>query len=611
MMAKITKKKTLSSIDDIPQEIADYLKFLNKTDEIQEKMLTKDRIMKNFNGFGKAFNLFLAYPDLFVDIMTSKHSSFELYFVQRVVLRAMTRHRQSFMTFTRSFSKSFLAFLSRYIYTMLVPHHKAFIVSGTKIQAAQIAKEKVVHDLWVKFPLLENEMKKFRIAGKLQEPYLQGKDYAEFNFTHGGTFDVVGAGSSIRGARRHSGIFEEVIEHDPIEINEHIIPLMNKQRADNFGRINPYELHGSKIYVTTAGYQGTFAYEKLIETICYTVIDPDQYIVLGGSYHIPLMVGLLDEQAMVEVLSSPSFQMDSVDREYRSKWSGAPVGAAFTASKVQELRKIVRAEVRASKSKDKNNEHFYVVTADMAKDGSARTAVMVLKILPKEFSFLYSIVNLFEVNSSNYEEVSAVIKRTLGSFNARLFIYDANGIGAALRDWLNKEQPDTQTGQMLPAYGIINPPEQIKKDLRKVNRDMVICYEVKAVGEVAGHINKIFFSKMGSGNVRFLIKSVEAINKLQEYKKFVEASSAKKKAILRPYFTTDKLEEEMRNLDIVDNSDASNPNNIRVKRRDARIQKDFYSALSYGIYATHLYVEVDYYAKRRKKSRKMSDFIMG
>ena len=603
------KNKIFNEVDEIPAEIVEYLQFLNDTDSVSGKMLTKDRIQKNIQGYGKALNFFLAYPDRLVDIMTPGDSAFKLYFVQRIVLRSMSRHRQSYMTFTRSFSKSFLAFLSRYIFAMLVPHHKAFIVSGTKIQAAQIAKEKVVQDLWVKFPLLENEMQKFRVAGKLQEPYLQGKDYAEFNFTHGGTFDVVGSGSSIRGARRHSGIFEEVIEHDPIEINEHIIPLMNKQRITSKGIINEHEPHGSKIYVTTAGYQGTFAYEKLIETICYTAIDPDKYIVLGGSYHIPLMVGLLDQQAMVEVLSSPSFQQDSVDREYRSKWSGSPVGAAFTSNRIQELRKIIRAETRASEKMEQDD--FYVISADMAKDGSANTAVVVMKVQPKEFSFVYKVVNLYSIESSNYEEVAAIMKRTIANFDARLLIYDANGIGAALRDWLNKEQPDAKTGQILPGYGIINPPTNSEKDLRKVSRDLNICYEVKASGDVAGHVNKVFFSKIGSGNIRFLIKSNQAIDKLQDFQNFASSSSPVKKKILRPYFMMDKLEEEMRNLDIIDNVDGTNPNNIRVKRRDQRVQKDFFSAVSYGIYAVNQYLELDYYAKRRKKAVKISDFIMG
>ena len=42
---------------------------------------------------------------------------------------------------------------------------------------------------------------------------------------------------------------------------------------------------------------------------------------------------------MREVLTSPSFDKDSVDREYRSIWSGAPAGAAFDVNAVQQLRK--------------------------------------------------------------------------------------------------------------------------------------------------------------------------------------------------------------------------------------------------------------------------------
>ena len=93
-------------------------------------------------------------------------------------------------------------------------------------------------------------------------------------------------------------IFEEVIEQDPTVINEEIIPLMNAPRVDCRGQINPYEPQAQKIYITTAGYSATFAYDKNIETLCYSVIDPDHYMVLGGSYIIPLMHGRLEEQTM-------------------------------------------------------------------------------------------------------------------------------------------------------------------------------------------------------------------------------------------------------------------------------------------------------------------------
>lgn len=596
---------TFNSVNDIPVEIADYLAFLSDTDKAKDKIVTKDRIDRNLEGFGNAINTFLAYPDKLVDIMTPKSSNFNLYFSQRVTLRTMARHRQSFHTYTRGYSKSFLAFLSRYIGTMLVPRHKAFVVAGTKQQAANIAKEKVIDDLWQRFPLLANEMQKFRISGKLQESYVRGKDYAEFRFTHGGIFDVIGSGSSIRGARRHSGIFEEVIEHDPIEINERVLPLMNKTRDDAFGNTNPHEPHGNKIFVTTAGYQGTFAYEKLLETVCLAVIDPDRYAVLGGSYEIPLIHGLLDEQAMREVISSPSFDQDSMDREYKSIWSGSPVGAAFTSKRIQELRKVVRAETKAAPESD---DFFYVVSADMAKDGSANTAVIVYKVHKREYAFVYTTVNMFQIKSTNYEEVSKELKRTIAAYDATLFVYDAAGIGASLRDWINKDQYDN--GILLPAYGIINPPTESKKDIRKTSKDRRICYEVKSAGEKGSKIHKIFFSKMGSGNLRFLIKHSVAVEKFSKFKKFLNASNRKKKKMLLPYQYMEVLEEEMKNLDIVDTIDNMNFQVIRVSRRNKKIQKDFFSAAEYGVYGVHEYLEVPHFANKRKKKRSPADFIL-
>jgi len=305
-----------SEINRLEPEIQAYIDFLNQTTQASTNLVKKDRILENLELYGDAINTFLVYPDILVDLMTPKSSKFSLFFLQRMVLREMARTRQGFFTFTRGFSKSFLAFLSRYMTTMLVPRHKSFVTAGTKSQAAQIAKEKVVDDLWVRFPLLKNEMQKFRVAGQLKNAFTQGADYAEFRFSHGGIFDVVGG--TIRGFRRHSGIFEEVIQLDPLFINEHVIPLLNKPREDIFGQVNPLEPNSSKIFITTAGYQGTFAYEKLIETLCYAVIEPKNYSVLGGSYVIPSMHGLLQEQTIRELISSPSFARDSFEREYMS-----------------------------------------------------------------------------------------------------------------------------------------------------------------------------------------------------------------------------------------------------------------------------------------------------
>lgn len=64
---------------------------------------------------------------------------------------------------------------------------------------------------------------------------------------------------------------------------------------------------------------GTFAYEKFIESLIYTAIDPDNYMTISMTYKIPLMHGLLDAHNLREVISSPSFDRDSFEREYESK----------------------------------------------------------------------------------------------------------------------------------------------------------------------------------------------------------------------------------------------------------------------------------------------------
>lgn len=401
-------------------------------------------------------------------------------------------------------------------------------------------------------------------------------------------------------------IFEEVIEQDPVVINEEIIPLMNSPRTDCRGKINPDEPQAQKNYITTAGYQQTFAYDKNIETLCYCVLDPDHYMILGGSYVIPLMHGRLEEQTMREIISSPSFDKDSMEREYISRWSGAQSGQVFGANTITSLRKIIRAEYKAAELEE---DEFYVVTADMAKDGSADTAVIVYRVTPREYMFNFKGVNLFTISSTDYEIVANELKKTVALYDARLLVYDANGIGAALRDWINKPTRERSTGLPLPGYGIINPPEGSKRDVITYPKDRTICYEIKSGGKEGERIHKFFFSRISNGSVRFLIKANEAVLKFQQNKNFLEASDIKRRRMLQPYRFMDLMEEELKNLIIIDTSDNIS-NTMRVDRRDKKIQKDFFSAAEYGVYAASMYIEQDYYKRKRKKKNHWTDAVL-
>jgi hypothetical protein len=222
--------------------------------------------------------------------------------------------------------------------------------------------------------------------------------------------------------------------------------------------------------------------------------------------------------------------------------------------------------------------------------------------------FYYKAINLFTINSTDYEVVANELKKTIALYDARLFVYDANGIGAALRDWLNKPTQD-KDGFPLPGYGIINPPSGAEKDVITYTKDRTICYEIKSGGLEGQRIHKVFISRISNGSVRFLIKTSEALLKFQQNENFLKASTIKKRQKLQPYEYMDQMEKELKNLIIIDTSDNVS-NTLRIDRRNKKIQKDFFSAAEYGIYAVSEQIEKAYYKKRQKKSYSWADAVL-
>jgi hypothetical protein len=166
----------------------------------------------------------------------------------------------------------------------------------------------------------------------------------------------------------------------------------------------------------------------------------------------------------------------------------------------------------------------------------------------------------------------------------------------------------SEDGYKLPGLGIINPPKSSEKDVIMWPSYQTICYEVKATGEKSDQIHQLFFSRISNGAIRFLIKSGEAINKFQNLENFKRFSNAKREKKLRPYLFMDRMELELKNLEVVDTSDNVNKA-MRIRRRDNKIQKDFFSATEYAVYATNVHIELDYYGRNRQNSGKAKDFV--
>ena len=75
-------------------------------------VLTNDYLESHEELFKQYAEFFTAYPDVFLDLIKPVDSNFDLFFYQRIVLRAIMRFKDIFVTAPRAFSKSFLTILA-------------------------------------------------------------------------------------------------------------------------------------------------------------------------------------------------------------------------------------------------------------------------------------------------------------------------------------------------------------------------------------------------------------------------------------------------------------------------------------------------------------------
>lgn len=191
-------------------------------------VLTESFMIENEELFVKYANFFTAYPDLFLDLIKSKDSTMSLFFYQRILLRAMMRFTDVYITAGRATSKSFLSILALFLQCAFIPNRNVFIVAPHKNQAAKIATQKL-EEIFYHWPLLKREIKGWQIS---ERPGNYGKDYVTLIFNNGSQFDVVG-GDGTRGLRRNGGLLDELRDADQEEIQEVVLPWDVKEGAFN------------------------------------------------------------------------------------------------------------------------------------------------------------------------------------------------------------------------------------------------------------------------------------------------------------------------------------------------------------------------------------------
>ena len=532
------------------------------------------------------------YPDMFIDFMAGPDGGpqhFKLYFYQRIFLRAAMRHKYIYAVFPRAYSKSFLSMMVLMCRAILYPRCKLFITSGGKEQAAGIVKEKV-QEICTLIPAFQKEIDWRR--GQT----LEGKDYVKYVFKNGSYFDNIAARESSRGKRRHGGLIEECVGVDGDILSQVIMPTMNISRMCMDGTTQPDEtLNKSQIYITTAGYKNTFPYDKLIQLLVWEIVKPQQSIIMGGTYRIPVLMKLLDANFIKDLKMDGTFNESSFDREYESKWSGTVEDAFFNAEIFDRNRILNQPEYEASGRNSKLAS--YVLAVDVGRKG-CDSVICVFKVTPQsQGGSIKSLVNLYTLSDEHFEDQTIKLKKLYYKYNADRIVIDGNGLGIGLIDYMVKTQIDPETSEIFPDFGVVNDDDLFYKKYKTPNTVLDAMYIIKANAPLNTEAHAIAKSQLASGKVKFLIDERVAKNKLLAKKKGQTMTPEQRAEELKPFTLTSILKEEMMNL-----REETEGVNIILKQANKSIRKDKFSAFEYGLY--YLKLEEDKKKKRKKFNAK-------
>ena len=284
------------------------------------------------------------------------------------------RHRYVYCTFTRGFSKSFLAIMGLMLKCILFPGSKVFVTTGGKEQAAMITISKV-EEICKLIPSFEREINWDRGVST------KSKDNVKYVFRNGSELDILAARESSRGQRRHGGVIEEVILVEEDKLNEIIIPTTNVDRNLPDGTTDPDEvINQSQVYITSAGWKNTFAYDKLIEILINSVLFPERYMILGGDYKLAILEGAVKEDMVDEMKLNGTYNESSFDREYGSVWSGDAENAYFSNDVFEKHRVLLQPEYEHSGRTSKNG--YYVIGVDVGRKG-CNSEASIIKVTPQ------------------------------------------------------------------------------------------------------------------------------------------------------------------------------------------------------------------------------------
>ena len=309
--------------------------------------------------------------------------------------------------------------------------------------------------------------------------------------------------------------------------------------------------------------------------------------VIGNDFSLPVMFEQLDPDYIDEVKNDPSMSPLQFAREYMSVWTGSSENSLVQLKDLEACRVLTQAEASAVRG-----QHDYIIAVDVARSErkqSATTAIAVFKIVDRgNGKYWKQLVHLETYTKDmHFESQSIYIKEMVEKYKAKMVVIDGNGLGRGLLDYLVKEDK-------YPSYSVVNDDGTYEK--YKLPNSLPLVFNVMSNTKEtkASNIHNNFMAVIGNHDLKLLVSD----SVMKEKKRFKNSDDYEKQAKeLAPHVETGLFVDEVMNLIY-----EARGNNTTIKQVSRSMDKDRYSAVSYGLY--YIYLEEQ---KNQQRKREVFD----
>jgi len=512
------------------------------------------------------------HPDLFLDLLKTEKSNFNLHFDQRVFLRSDVRFMNMYGTFSRGYAKTFNEVLSCIVVAILFPGIELAISAQTKENAADLLKSKF-NEIRKKYPLIENEL--------LREPKFSKGD-ALIQFKNDSSIDAIANAQSTKGQRRRRLKIEESALLNNALYEDVLEPVTEVARytVGKLGIVDPQELNQQIHFFTTSGFRGSDEYHRSVD-MYDDMCDLKGKIVLGASWMLPCWYSRGSNKSQI-LNKKRNASPIAFAQNYEQEWVGSTDGALVDINKLMNCRSLTTPMINYNKL----SEEFYlgVDVARSQKTNNNQSSIAVGQVVRNKDTnriVHIEIPNIMTVsNAMNFTAQACKVKKIKNDFKAKAVIADGNGLGAGLIDELLKESYDPITGDYLGCWDTINTDNT--PEIRGAEKCL---FDMKAQSSQS-KIVADFIDSVESGKLRMLSKKQES--------EFTDKDRSNMDAYVLPFIQTDLLFEEIANLKLK----HMNNGGLSVEKVVKKLDKDRFSALAYLIY----YI-MEYCSQAKRKPR--------